>query len=342
MNPSQAIGRINFGVTKILGSPYIGEAGKLIERYMRWKRGNRLKLVGEADAPPRTRQIFDEVRHSLGVPVVPVLYQSYATCPEFLEIHWQAFRPAVQSRQFFSLGARLAAESYTRVHNYFDVNSLSSRELHYSTRPEIPLAQVLDYYQYLNPLLLLITSAQMQAFEGPVGSERITPESAQHPDFPVSPRLLEMAEATPAVHRIWDDRRHLLELAFISDEHRALAVWPRFYQEYWRALQQLMRSPLFTDSQYRIGESAFSLSRELPGKMETNVSQLLEAGLTDDDVASLARINEAFEQALSGLILDITFARVACEGGTHREGRARTAVAVEAEVNPADSSPHAA
>ena len=96
---------------------------------MRWRRGSRLKLVTEAEAPSGTRAIFDEVRHSLGLPKVPLLYQAYAAYPEFLEIHWQVFRPAVESRQFFSLGARLAAESYTRAHNYFEVGSLASREL---------------------------------------------------------------------------------------------------------------------------------------------------------------------------------------------------------------------
>ena len=309
---------------------------------MRWRRGNHLKLVDEAEAPPRTREIFDEVRHSLGLPVVPSLYQAYAAYPGFLEIHWQAFRPAVRSRQFFLLGARLAAESYTRVHNYFDVDSLASRELHCNGTAGPSLAQALDYYQYLDPLLLLIASAQMQAFEGPAGSEQIASEPAQHPTFPVSPRLLNDAEATPAQHRMWGERRRLLELAFISDEHRAMACWPGFYQEYWRALQELMRSPLFTDCQYRIGESAFGLARELPARLETSVPQLLEAGLTDEEVASLAHINEAFGLALSGLILDITFARVACEGGTHREGRAHPRSVAEAEAKPADSSTHAA
>jgi len=82
---------------------------------MRWKRGNRLRLVSEDEAPSRTRKIFDEVRRDLGLPVVPVLYQAYAVFPEFLELHWEAFRPVVQSRQFFQLGARLAAETYTRA-----------------------------------------------------------------------------------------------------------------------------------------------------------------------------------------------------------------------------------
>ncbi len=309
---------------------------------MRWRRGNRLKLVSEAKAPPRTGEIFDEVRHSLGVPAVPLLYRAYATYPEFLEVHWQTFRPAVQSRQFFSLSTRLAAESYTRVHNYFNVGGVASGEAPCNGSAGISLSQALDYYQYLDPLLLLIASAQMQAFDGPVGDGHIAPEPAQHSTFAPSPRLLEDYEASPPIHRIWDERRRLLDLAFISDEHRAMARWPGFYQEYGRALQEWMRSPLFTDCQYRIGESASGLARELPAKMETGVQQLVEAGLCDEEAASIVHINGAFCQAYSGLILDITFARVACDGGTRREGQPRPAAVAGVEAKPADPRIHAA
>jgi hypothetical protein len=36
-------------------------------------------------------------------------------------------------------------------------------------------------------------------------------------------------------------------------------------------------------------------------------------------LSSLARINEAFMQAMTGLVLDITFARIGCDGGTCRQ-----------------------
>ena len=309
---------------------------------MRWRRGNRLKLVGEAEAAPRTREILDEVRHSLGLPIAPLLYQAYAAYPEFLEIHWQAFRPAVQSRQFFLCGARLAAESYTRVHNYFDVDSLAARELHSNQGPGLSLAQVLDYYQYADPLLLLIATAQLQAFEGAVGSDQSAPERPQHPSFPVSPRLLDDSAASLGLQRIWNERRRMMDLAFISDEHRAMACWPAFYDGYWRELQELMRSPLFTDCQQRIGESALGLVPELPARIETGLPQLLDAGLSDEQAASVVHINEALCHAFSGLVLDISFARVAYEGGTHREGRPHPRSVGEAETKASGSPTQAA
>ncbi len=309
---------------------------------MRWKRGSRLKLVNESEAPPRTRRIFDEVRNALGLPVVPKLYEAYAAFPEFLQLHWQAFRPAFEARHFFLLGARLAAESYTRAHNYFEVRSLASRDLVSDGVTQLPLGQVLDYYQYLDPLLLLIAATQMQAFEGPIGQLPEISQRANHPCFLVAPQLLGDSEVTTTVHRIWDERRRMLELAFISDEHRALACWPRFYGEYWLALKDLVRLPLYTDSQLRVGESAWSLTREMPAKVDIGIPQLLDAGLDDEQVSSLVGINEAFLQALSGLVLDITFARIAYEGGSRREHRPETKIPVEKPPHKTGSPTRAA
>jgi len=286
---------------------------------MRWRRGNRLKLVTEAEASGRTRKIFDEVRQSFGVPVVPSLYQAYAVVPEFLETHWEAFRPAVQARQFFMLGARLAAECYTRVHNYCVVAGvpLNAAQPYVAVAP--PVHQILDYYQYLDPLLLLVSAAQVQAFEGPIGANRSDGEAALHPEFRSAPALLTEEDASADVRRIWAERRRMVELAFIADEHRALACWPDFYAHYWLALRELMRSPLYADNQYRVTESAWMLARELPARVDTNFAGLLDAGLDDEQIASIARINEAFVQALGGLLLDVTIARIASEGGTRQQ-----------------------
>jgi len=285
---------------------------------MRWKRGNRLRLVDEEDAPPQTREIFREVRHSLGLPSIPVLYKAYAAFPQFLELHWQAFRPAIQSRQFFILGARMAAESYTRAHNYFEIDSLTMCETSSDSLLRLPVSQVLDYYQYLDPLLLLIAAAQVQAFEGGVGKGS-SPESSNHPDFPVPPGLQSEEQVSPAVHRAWDERRRLLEAPFVPDEHRALACWPELYREYWSGLKVILQSPVYADCQYRLGDSALSLAGELPVQVETSVAQLLEAGICGDELSSLVRINQAFMQAMTGLLLDVTFARIGCDGGTHRQ-----------------------
>ncbi len=286
---------------------------------MRWKRGQRLKLVSESEASDSAREILGEVRRSLGVPAVPRLYQAYAAFPQFLEVHWQAFRPVLQSRQFFLSGSRLYAESYTRAHNYFDIRSFPHYDITTKESTPLSLSEMLNYYQYLDPLLLLISAAQMQAFEGPVGQPVKNLKPAEHREFASEPLLLRDGEANPELQRSWNERRRLMDLAFVSDEHRALACWPDFYAEYWKALKELLESPVYADCQYRLGDSALSVAGELPLRVETSVTQLLDAGMTDEQVASVARINEAFMQTLTALVLDITFACIGFEKDTSRE-----------------------
>lgn len=287
---------------------------------MRSKKGSRLRLVSEAEASPEVRAIFDEVRHALGVPVVPVLYQAYAAVPRFLELHWQAFRPALQRRQFFHMGERLAAEVYTRSQSYFEIPGLRMQpDLggEAADAEAFPLARALEYYQYLDPLLLMVTVTQMQAFDGPVGCSEPDGVAGGHRMFALAPDLAGLDFGTASVQGIWEERRRSLDLPFVPEEHRAAAMWPTLYQQCWGALKDVVASPLYADCQFRIGESAWLLVRDLPVQIETEIPRLIEAGITDDEICSLARINEWFIAAFTGLLLDVTFLRIACEGGSH-------------------------
>jgi hypothetical protein len=246
-----------------------------------------------------------------------MLYLAYGAIPEFLELHWKAFKPVLQTRQFFALGTRLAAEAYTRAQSYFDIPDLrGDGGVSDGSEPE-RISEVLDYYQYLDPLQLLITVAQMQAFEVAVGGDATASAetSAEHQVFREQ-RLADACGEGSALGRIWEERRRFLNLAFVPEEHRAMAMWPDVYLRCWLALQDLVHSPLFADCQFRIGESAWGMVREFPVRVEMEIPVLLEAGLTDEHISSLARINESLMAALTGLLLDVTFTRVAREGGS--------------------------
>jgi len=290
---------------------------------MTWKRGSRLKLVSEAEASSPICAIYDEVRHILGVSAVPILYQAYAAVPKFLELHWEAFRPALNSQTLFHMGERLAAETYTRAQSYFPIPDL--RLLHErdssANSDAAGLVAALGYYQQLDPLLVLITAAQMQAFDGAVGSPSDGPENESPNPMVQAPDLVGSERAGTGLQRIWEERRRALDLAFVPDEHRAAAMWPGIYQQCWAALKDLVASPLYADCQYRIGESAWGMVRDLPVAVETEISGLVEAGLSGEEISVVARVNESLFAAFTGMLLDVTFMRIACEGGSRTEGR---------------------
>jgi hypothetical protein len=287
---------------------------------MPWKKGNRLKLVPESQARGRTLEIFEELKQALGIPEVTVVFQAYASYPTFLDLHWRALRPVVKTQQFFGLAERLRADSYTRIHSYFDIPDLCARveEMKFSPGARDELTGVVDLWHYCEPAFLLIVAAQFQAFESTIGhkAEAIIP--ASHPVFTQRPIAIDEETAPPATHAIYEDMRRTLHLPAVPVAYRNFARWPDFLQVYWKELKGLLQSPVYEGCHYGARETAFALTREFPEPVDLTVTQLSEAGLTDDDIASVVRITELFVNGLSALVLNISYAKISLEGGTHR------------------------
>lgn len=285
---------------------------------MPWRKGNRLKLVSEAEASEPIRRIYAETKEALGVPFVSTLFQAYAAYPLFLELHWRALKPVVETEEFFRLAGRLRAEAYTRIHNYFTIPDLCAQmtDLSFSEGARHELTEVVELFHYANPVLLLIVSAQLQGFDTPAGEPRPAHRPAAHPVFPAKPVLVEEDNAPPAVRKVFEDVKQVLGLPIINTHLRAMARWPDFLSAYWGLLRSIAPTPLYVESQFGVRETAWTLAREIPQGVDLQVSALSDAGMSDDDIASVVRITELYLKALSAQVLNITVAKIALEGGT--------------------------
>ena len=287
---------------------------------MPWRKGNKLKLVPENEADERTRQIYNEIRSAFGIPNVHLIFQAFAAYPAFLQLHWRALKPAVASKGFFELAERLRADAYTRMHNYFEVPDLCAQtamvELSEGAKEE--LTRTVDLCHYSASLLLLVLAAQLQAFDTPVGQKTVGEKPSSHPTFADRPILVEDTGAPPQTRQIYEEMRHVFDLPIIPTEYRALARYPGFMKAYWDALRTVVQSPVYEGCHYGVRETAFALAREFPDSFDVNLSQLTEAGLSDEDVGSIVRIVEMLVNAMSGTALNVAFAKIGMEGGSRR------------------------
>ncbi len=301
-----------------------------------WRKGNRLPLVTEHDARGRTAEIYGDIKAALGVPHVSLIFQSYAAFPPFLELHWTRLRPLVASCEFFALADRLRADAYTRMHNYFQIPDLTARiaGLGVSKDERQEIDELIELFQYVNPLLLLLEAAQLHAFDAPVGQPGQTTPAAPHPTFPVAPVQISEEAATPAVRKLYADIKHALDLPFVGTTFRALARWPEFLRVYWEAMFPILQSPMYTECLHGVRETAFGLTRELPGMFTLSLDELADAGMKDDDVTSVVRITEVFARDLPAMLLQVQAAKIGLEGGTRRPRRGARA--------PAGKAPEAA
>ena len=296
---------------------------------MPWRKGNKLKLVREADADDRIRSIYEDIKVTLGVPYVNVIFQAYAAYPEFLEKHWRAFMPILEKHDFFELADRLRGEAYTRMHNYFAIPDLCAHLTQERLSPGVleELTAVVELFHYNNPPLLLLAAAQLQAFEVRVGRERPQSGPADHAVFTTKPALIEEETAPPEVRHTFEEMKRTLVVPLINTDFRAFARWPDFFTSYWEALKPILESPVYSESQQGMRESAWSLAREIPGTIDLTVSHLIDDGLNDDQLADVIRITDLFVRILSDLVLDVAVAKIGMEGGNRKPQRPERPVA---------------
>ena len=280
-----------------------------------------MPVVRESDASGRTLEVYQEIKSSLGIPHVNVIFQAYGAHPRFLDMMWRVLKPAVETREFFSCADRLRAEAYTRAHNYFSVPDLCDRvrEIHFSSGAQHELTDAVELFHYNNPLLLLIATLLLQAFEDGPAHRRSAEVGSQHQVF--TQKLVKITEeAAPApIRKIYDDMKRVLGVNFINTDYQAFARWPDFLNMYWSALKPLVSSPLYGESSHALRESAMGLASELPNAPQLSVERMQEDGLSDNEISGAIHITEDFLELLSGLVLNVAFAKIALEGGNQMQ-----------------------
>lgn len=292
----------------------------IIQNFMPWRKGNRLKLVAENEASGRTLEIYSEIKQTLGVPQVNAIFQAFAVYPKFLDLFWQAMQPVAETQQFFHLGNRLRAEAYTRAHNYFLVPDLcsSAPAQRLSTEAQQALSETVDMFHYLDPLLLLLAVALMQAFEKPVGQPHRESVPAEHPIFLYRPALMGEESAPLQTKAVYEDMKRTLDVPVLSTAYQAFARFPAFLESYWSVLKPATQSALYALSHTGIRESAWCLLDEFPARVDLTLDQLSAAGVSDDEITAVVRITEIFVEALSRLVVNVALAKIGLEGGnTH-------------------------
>ena len=235
----------------------------------------KLKLVREREAAGRTREIFDDLKRALGVPGIPLLYQAYAALPEFLDMHWRAFKPLLATGHFWQLADRLRGEAYTRTHNYFQIGDLCQplSQMSFSSGAKHQLEEVIELFNYKDAPVLLIASAQLLAFDQAIAKdEQSLALPVEHPRFDEKPVLVDEEVATPMVKRTYEEIKRALGLPALNGDYKAFARWPDFLAEYWKALKPIVNQRHTANSSVHCASPLRPWPKVSPSAMLTSVS----------------------------------------------------------------------
>lgn len=262
--------------------------------------------IAEEEATGDIDRVYHEIKQSLRVSGVNLNFRTWAGYDSFLPMMWDAFRPNLETRNFEEGADRLRAETAQAAQTFEAPSAVSQSSLGRSQVYQIQAA--LDLYHYINPKLLLLTSAVRLALDGQeIGTNDDPPKDVESIERGVPPRMaaLEMEAEEPddpQLQEAFADIRRTLDLPSINSDYRTMALWPDYLVAAWDYLKPLTGRDGYGVATQRIRDEARNLARNLPYPFSIPPTWLEEYGV---DVEAVRGVTETFERLLPGLILNV-------------------------------------
>jgi len=268
-----------------------------------------LTLVREADASDdRIKEVYRDIKESLRVSLVDVMFQAYASDPKFLDYAWRRLRPSMLAPPFIAQAQRLAEIADEGVESWrVSDHAASLHSRNYADSDLRKLRETVELFHTVNPKLLIIANALRVALAGePIGGSGV-PHPANHADRDKLVRdfrrlqvpVAEERDAPLRVRTTFEDIQRTTDLSFVSTQYRAMGAYPDWLDVFCTDLKHLGSDAARRELIAAIDRGARDAARALPYPLLMRAS----------DFPDMVRVNDVFCGLLPGLIVDIAVAR---------------------------------
>ena len=283
---------------------------------MPWNR-NKLSMVSESEAKGDTARIFFDLKETLGIPHVSMVFRVLASLPRFFPLFWRTARPMLQTGEFFSAAEEIRADAYKRMQTRFSVPDLHSKliQMDFSQRAQDEVMDVVQLYEYVNPVLLLTMAVVSEGMEHPDGPIKHGTLPAQHPSHPSRPILVDERLAPEPTRKLYDDIKRTMGTPYLNTSYITFGRWPDFLREYWSTLKPVIGTPNYDEQRTALKAFAVRAANDLPEAIHLPKSAMDKAGVSDEERTNAVHAVHFFFDLLSKQVLNIAYARVGLEGG---------------------------
>ena len=251
--------------------------------------------------------VAEAIRLALRAPIVPSpIARLVEVAPGYLDVVWPRIASSVDSAGFLGSALYLADMALIEVEASYEpvLTPEALREAGVGDGEVASLVEVIDWFHYGQPQLLLLLAALAEAF----GRDRVggygKPDLRQVTEQERAHLALDLRLAPP-------DSGLLPEIAEAMnhdtppDLYRAVAVWPCYLEVAWEELQHLAAYPPFRRRGRGLYFYARSGARFLAEPLEANAEALLAAGL---DASTIEAARTAVDDALPAVAMMIMHA----------------------------------
>ena len=290
---------------------------------MAWSR-RKVRIITEDEATGEIRDTYADIKQTLGIPHVSLVFKVFASFPEFFSAFWKCAHPMLQTGELFSAADQVRDEAHKRIRNAIPVPDFRSKlaEMEFTAGAQEELNDVVDLYDYINPVLLLLTAALRQGLEHPEGAPKHGTFPPHHPTHPERPILVDERIAPEPTRKLYDDIKNTLGTPFLNTSYITFGRWPDFLREYWSAVKPLIGSPAYEEQLTAIRQLALDLANDLPESFQLSAARMEKAGVPKDEFPAISQTTTFFLDLLSKQVLNMTVAKIGLAGGAQSSAAA--------------------
>jgi len=265
----------------------------------------RPKPISERSATGEIERVYHEIKQTLRVTGVPLNFRTFAGYDDILPLFWDELHANLQTRDFETGADRIRARAVQSATALLPAHGQARIMMGESQRFQIQRA--LKLYHYINPKLLLLTSALKISLQG----ETLGRTGADLTSIPLIARgiprqMYPMEFASEPnddarVQEIYEDIKRAMSLSAVFGEYRTLALWPDYLSSAWQRVKPLLRLSAYREASEQIRQVSVHLARELPFPVRLTLRSIEAAGQEPEQIL---RLVERFETLLPSLILN--------------------------------------
>lgn len=258
--------------------------------------------VPEHEATGETARIYHEIRQTLRVSGVNLVFRTWAGMGRLLPVAWEGVRANAETRAFEDAADQLRMEAAHAADALGRVSAAGEARLGESQ--VFQLRAALDLYRYVTPKLLLLTAAVRMALEDGRADGSVTGSELIARGVPTRMYPMEMVAEEPDEKRIreqFDDIKKTLGLSRINSVYRTLALWPDYLEPAWDGLKPITGLDEYEAAADRLRDRSRELVGTLPYPIALSREAVENAG---EDAGNLLETAEKFEKLVPGVVLN--------------------------------------
>jgi len=272
------------------------------------------KPIAEHEASGEIERVYHEIKQTLRVTGVNLNFRSWAGFDQFLPLIWDTLRPSVETREFELAADQIRGEAAHVAESLGPLNVPSQEVLGESQLYQ--LRRALDLYHYVNPKLLVFTSAVACLLRGEeIGHVPSNPPVRVPRGAPLKMLAMEMETDDPdddQLQSLYSDIKETLSIPSVNSDYRTLALWPDYLTIAWQRLKPVVQLPEYRQATEQLRETSRRLARGLPYRLTLDLRAVEDACASSEAVIEKT---ESFEQLLPGLIVNIALLQLDWQQG---------------------------